>query len=95
MSHIGKLTHRQEVRRRISVLLQELRAEAPRFVRSLSKRQLRTYLLDRSPFTPGDGRIYRIFGEEVRIRLGMRPPRRRYRDRLPDSPGQRQMFDGE
>lgn len=95
MSHAGQLTHRQEARRRIGSLLQELRSAAPRFVRSLSRKQLRTYLLDRSPFTQDDGRIYRIYGEEVRIRLGMRPPRRRYRDRPPDSPGQQQMFDGD
>lgn len=95
MSHTGQLTHRQEARRRIGLYLQELRRQAPRFLKRLSRKQLRIYLLDRSPFEPTDGRVYRVYGEEVRIRLGMRPPRRRYRDRLPDSPGQRQMFDGE
>jgi hypothetical protein len=44
------------------------------------------------PFAQRRGRAYRVWCDECLVQLGLRPTRRRYRDRPPDSPGQRHLF---
>lgn len=59
-----------------------------RATRSLKERML----FGHYPFAERRGRCYRVWRDEVRIQLGLRPPRRRCLARLPDSPGQQTFF---
>ena len=45
------------------------------------------------PFGRRQGRPYRVWCDEVRVQLGLRPPRRRYLEPFKDSPGQMLLFE--
>jgi len=61
------------------------------------RRQLRTKRRALRAAYPGErkGYRYRVWLDECRVQLGLRPPRRRYLDpeRIADSPGQQYLFD--
>lgn len=44
------------------------------------------------PFKVRRGRRYRVWRDEVRIQLGLRPPRLKCVSQVPDSPGQQRLF---
>lgn len=44
------------------------------------------------PWPHRRGRRYRIWRDEIRIQLGLRPPRWRCSSQVPDSPGQKRLF---
>lgn len=79
-------TWRHKSRRVIRRVLQEL---GPRRQQRTKRKALRLAF----PFGVRRGRPYRIWCDEVRVQLGLRPPRRKYMEPHVDSPGQRLLFE--
>lgn len=86
MSREYCLTYRHRARRVIVRVLEQLGPW-----RQLKER--RRALRAAYPFGARRGYGYRVWLDEVRVNLGLQPPRRKYCEPLVDSPGQKLLFE--